>query len=163
MPRDVRDQCAWFRARPRFTLGRRSPRGLLHNQYGVSGGTTAFSDVTEGKERKQLNRYFEGLCTFLLLRFELINNPGRFKDDAWTVIWFFFLSLGSELDMRGDHFSIFGEFRSVCRIWMNSYGTIYRDRKNHLRLSSLDYPPRRKEKRFNEDSKENAKDDFSEA
>ncbi|WZZ58343.1 hypothetical protein YC2023_058450 [Brassica napus] len=44
--------------------------------------------------------------------------------------------------MRGDRFSIFGEFRSVCKIWTNSYGTIYRDRKNHLRLSSLDYPPR---------------------
>ncbi|CAN7105459.1 unnamed protein product, partial [Brassica rapa subsp. narinosa] len=48
----------------------------------------------------------------------------------------------SELDMRGDHFSTFGEFRSVCKIWMNNYGTIYRDRKNRLKLSSLDYPPR---------------------
>ena len=44
--------------------------------------------------------------------------------------------------MRGDRFSIFGEFRSFCKIWTNSYGIIYRDRKNHLRLSSLDYPPR---------------------
>ncbi|KAF2560439.1 hypothetical protein F2Q70_00017642 [Brassica cretica] len=44
--------------------------------------------------------------------------------------------------MRGDRFSIFGEFRSLCKIWTNSYGTIYQDRKNHLRLSSLDYPPR---------------------
>ncbi|KAL0677587.1 hypothetical protein Bca4012_005568 [Brassica carinata] len=112
MPRDVRDQCAGFRARP----------------------------------RKQLNRYFEGLCTFLLQRFEMINNLGGFKDDTWTGIWFvstlFFLSLGSELDMRGDRFSIFREFRSVCKIWLNSYGTIYRDKKNRLRLSSLDYPPR---------------------
>ncbi|KAG5407913.1 hypothetical protein IGI04_014032 [Brassica rapa subsp. trilocularis] len=58
--------------------------------------------------RKLLNRYFEGLCTFLLLRFRMVNNPVRFKDDAWI----FFLSLGSELDMRGDHFSIFKEFRS---------------------------------------------------
>ncbi|KAF3567240.1 hypothetical protein DY000_02017762 [Brassica cretica] len=33
--------------------GRRSPRGLLHNQRGVSGGMTAFSDVTEGKERQK--------------------------------------------------------------------------------------------------------------
>nr|VDC94341.1 unnamed protein product [Brassica oleracea] len=33
--------------------GRRSPRGLLHNQCGVSGGMTAFSDVTEGKERQK--------------------------------------------------------------------------------------------------------------
>ncbi|WZZ60642.1 hypothetical protein YC2023_060749 [Brassica napus] len=33
--------------------GRRSPRGLLHNQCGVSGGTTAFSDVTEGKGKKK--------------------------------------------------------------------------------------------------------------
>ncbi|WZZ63745.1 hypothetical protein YC2023_075115 [Brassica napus] len=33
--------------------GRRSPRGLLHNQCGVNGGTTAFSDVTEGKEKKK--------------------------------------------------------------------------------------------------------------
>ncbi|WZY88579.1 hypothetical protein YC2023_045314 [Brassica napus] len=32
--------------------GKRSPRGLLHNQCGVSGGTTAFSDVTEGKEKQ---------------------------------------------------------------------------------------------------------------
>ena len=39
--------------------------------------------------RKQLNRYFEGLCMFLLLRFGMIDNPRRFKDDAWTVIWLF--------------------------------------------------------------------------
>ncbi|KAF2539621.1 hypothetical protein F2Q68_00022023 [Brassica cretica] len=40
--------------RKRFSaLGRRSPRGLLHNQRGVSGGMTAFSDVTEGKERQK--------------------------------------------------------------------------------------------------------------
>ncbi|WZZ35216.1 hypothetical protein YC2023_018617 [Brassica napus] len=32
---------------------RRSPRGLLHNQCGVTGGMTAFSDVTEGKERQK--------------------------------------------------------------------------------------------------------------
>ncbi|KAF3588562.1 hypothetical protein F2Q69_00028109 [Brassica cretica] len=68
----------------------------------------------------------------------MIDSPSRFEDDAWTVIWLF---PGSELDMRGDRFSIFGEFRSVCKIWTNSYGTICRDRKNHLRLSSLDYPP----------------------
>ncbi|KAF2563270.1 hypothetical protein F2Q70_00017263 [Brassica cretica] len=54
----------------------------------------------------------------------------------------FFLSLGSDLNMRGDRFSIFREFRSVCKICRNSHGTIYRDRKNRLRLSSLDYPPR---------------------
>ncbi|KAF3540910.1 hypothetical protein F2Q69_00019641 [Brassica cretica] len=72
-------------------------------------------------------------------RNRMIDSPSRFEDDAWTVIWLF---PGSELDMRGDRFSIFGEFRSVCKIWTNSYGTIYRDRKNHLRLSSLDYPPR---------------------
>ncbi|WZY94277.1 hypothetical protein YC2023_066606 [Brassica napus] len=194
----------------------RSPRGLLHNQCGVSGGMTAFSDVTEEKEKqkpasrkrilmthsflerigqpevdlanhreesapfnvhdatsilefsssqmfsnlfrdslgttkternalviedfsKRLNRYFEGLRTFLLLRFGMIDNPGRFKDDAWTVFWLF---PRSELDMHGDHFSIFREFRSVCKIWLNSYGTIYRDMKNHLRLRSLNYPPR---------------------
>ncbi|KAL0789954.1 hypothetical protein Bca101_006200 [Brassica carinata] len=29
------------------------PRGLLHNQCRVSGGMTAFSDVTEGKEKKK--------------------------------------------------------------------------------------------------------------
>ncbi|WZY77734.1 hypothetical protein YC2023_024118 [Brassica napus] len=33
--------------------GRRSPRSLLHNQCGVSGGMTAFSAVTEGKERQK--------------------------------------------------------------------------------------------------------------
>ncbi|KAF3594049.1 hypothetical protein DY000_02021586 [Brassica cretica] len=33
--------------------GRQSPRGLLHNQCGVSSGMTAFSDVTEGKERQK--------------------------------------------------------------------------------------------------------------
>ncbi|KAG5384649.1 hypothetical protein IGI04_036119 [Brassica rapa subsp. trilocularis] len=90
-------------------------------------------------ERKRLNRYFEGLCTFLLLMFGMIDNSGRFIDDAWIVIWLF---PRSELDMRGDRFSTFGEFRSVCKIWMNNYGTIYRDRKNRLKLSSLDYPPR---------------------
>ncbi|KAG5378228.1 hypothetical protein IGI04_026070, partial [Brassica rapa subsp. trilocularis] len=83
---------------------------------------------------KRLNRYFEGLRTF-----GMIDNSGRFIDDAWTVIWLF---PRSELDMRGDRFSTFGEFRSVCKIWMNNYGTIYRDRKNRLKLSSLDYPPR---------------------
>ncbi|KAF3540969.1 hypothetical protein F2Q69_00020394 [Brassica cretica] len=74
----------------------------------------------------------------------MIDSPSRFEDDAWTVIWLFpgwrlgicrfrencqkrigfkttfmsrvFLFLGSELDMRGDRFSIFGEFRSVCKI-----------------------------------------------
>ncbi|KAF2532533.1 hypothetical protein F2Q70_00030186 [Brassica cretica] len=45
--------------------------------------------------------------------------------------------------MRGDRFSIFREFRSFCKICLNSHGTIYRGRKNRLRLSSLDYPPRR--------------------
>ncbi|KAF3579476.1 hypothetical protein DY000_02031333 [Brassica cretica] len=80
--------------------------------------------------------------TFVLtLRFGMIDNPGRFKDDAGTVIWLF---PGSELDMWGDHFSIFREFRSVCTIWLNSYGTIYQDRKNCLRLRSLYYPPSRK-------------------
>nr|VDD35557.1 unnamed protein product [Brassica oleracea] len=57
------------------------------------------------------------------------------KNKSFPKIYF------SELDMRGDRFSIFREFRSVCKIWTNSYETIYRDRKNHLRLSSLDYPP----------------------
>ncbi|WZZ31981.1 hypothetical protein YC2023_015382 [Brassica napus] len=33
--------------------GRRSPSGLLHNQCGVSGGTTAFWDVTKGKEKQK--------------------------------------------------------------------------------------------------------------
>ncbi|KAL0684602.1 hypothetical protein Bca4012_051450 [Brassica carinata] len=33
--------------------GRRNPRGLLNNQCGVGGGMTAFSDVTEGKERQK--------------------------------------------------------------------------------------------------------------
>ncbi|WZZ88529.1 hypothetical protein YC2023_117108 [Brassica napus] len=87
----------------------------------------------------------------------------------------FFLSLGSELDMRGNRFTIFREFRSVGKIWTNCYGTIYRDRKNHLRLSSLDYPPnftfpkvlwqsqRRNEKHFDRDSKENTKEELFEA
>ena len=44
--------------------------------------------------------------------------------------------------MRGDRFSIFREFRSVCKICLNSHGTIYRDRTKRLRLSLLDYPPR---------------------
>ncbi|KAL0667690.1 hypothetical protein Bca4012_030394 [Brassica carinata] len=33
--------------------GGRSPRGLLHNQCGLSGGMTAFLDVTEGKENQK--------------------------------------------------------------------------------------------------------------
>ncbi|KAG5384467.1 hypothetical protein IGI04_035937 [Brassica rapa subsp. trilocularis] len=110
--------------------------------------------------QKRLNRYFEGLCTFLLLMFGMIDNSGRFIDDAWTVIWLF---PRSELDMRGDRFSTFGEFRSVCKIWMNNYGTIYRDRKNCLKLSSLDYPPSfngnsdRNKRRFDRDLKDNTK------
>ncbi|WZZ52413.1 hypothetical protein YC2023_052520 [Brassica napus] len=39
--------------------GRRSPRGLLHNQGGVSGRTTAFSDVTEGKEKQKPASHME--------------------------------------------------------------------------------------------------------
>ncbi|KAF2567163.1 hypothetical protein F2Q70_00026063 [Brassica cretica] len=31
----------------------RSPRGLLHNQCGLSGGMTAFLDVTGGKEKQK--------------------------------------------------------------------------------------------------------------
>ncbi|KAF2564021.1 hypothetical protein F2Q70_00016504 [Brassica cretica] len=69
--------------------------------------------------------------------------------DATSILEFsssqmFSMLFRSKLDMRGDRFSTFGEFRSVCKIWMNNYGTIYRDRKNRLRLSSLDYPPSRK-------------------
>ncbi|KAF3540051.1 hypothetical protein F2Q69_00021734 [Brassica cretica] len=79
----------------------------------------------------------------------MIDNPRRVKDDAGTVIWLF---LGSELNMRGDRFSIFREFRSVCKIWLNSDGTTYRDRKNCLRLmcklagflKTLEYWPRDK-------------------
>ncbi|KAF3566024.1 hypothetical protein DY000_02017624 [Brassica cretica] len=44
-------------------------------------------------------------------RNRMIDSPSRFEDDTWTVIWLF---PGSELDMRGDRFSIFGEFRSFC-------------------------------------------------
>ncbi|KAF3600840.1 hypothetical protein F2Q69_00034309 [Brassica cretica] len=91
---------------------------------------------------------------FLLLRFGMIDNPGRFKDDAGTVIWLF---TGSELDMRGDRFSTFREFISVCKIWLNSYGTIYRDRKNCLRLSSLYYPPRNSQGR-SRDAKDDQED-----
>ncbi|CAG7897229.1 unnamed protein product [Brassica rapa] len=40
-------------------------------------------------KEKRLNRYFEGLCTFPLLMFGMIDNSGRFIDDAWTVIWLF--------------------------------------------------------------------------
>ncbi|KAF3599068.1 hypothetical protein F2Q69_00034409 [Brassica cretica] len=49
--RDVFTQIAKDVLGQRLGHGRRSPRGLLHNQCGVSGGTTAFSDVTEGKEK----------------------------------------------------------------------------------------------------------------
>ncbi|KAF3603652.1 hypothetical protein F2Q69_00036400 [Brassica cretica] len=54
----------------------------------------------------------------------MIDNPGRFKDDPeGTVTWLF---RGSKLDMRGDRFLIFREFRFVCKIWLNSYGTFSR-------------------------------------
>ncbi|KAF3489619.1 hypothetical protein F2Q69_00054493 [Brassica cretica] len=40
--------------RERFsTLGRRSLKGLIQNQCGISCGMIAFSDVTEGKERRK--------------------------------------------------------------------------------------------------------------
>ena len=38
-------------------------------------------------EIKRLNRYFEMLCTFLLPRIGMIDNLGRYKNDAGTVIW----------------------------------------------------------------------------
>ncbi|WZZ44679.1 hypothetical protein YC2023_040938 [Brassica napus] len=50
-------QIVWLGVRDVFTqiakdvVGRRSPRGLLHNQCRVSDGTTAFLDVTERKEK----------------------------------------------------------------------------------------------------------------
>nr|VDD32100.1 unnamed protein product [Brassica oleracea] len=49
---------------------RRSPRGLLHNQCGVSGGTTAFSDVTEGKGKKKpaSRMVLHKACYFISLR-----------------------------------------------------------------------------------------------
>uniref|UniRef100_A0A0D3DJZ5 Uncharacterized protein n=1 Tax=Brassica oleracea var. oleracea TaxID=109376 RepID=A0A0D3DJZ5_BRAOL len=116
-------------------------------------------------------RLDHGLCTFLLPRIVMIDSLGRFKYDARTVIWRsawevsawemsaweiarnesvlrrlsclkFFLSLGTDLNMRGDRFSIFKEFRSVCKISLNTHGTIYQDMKNRPRLISLDYPPR---------------------
>ncbi|KAL0803552.1 hypothetical protein Bca101_096042 [Brassica carinata] len=58
-------QIVWLGVRDLFTQiakgdvgqgldhGRRNPRGLLNNQCGISGGMTAFSDVTEGKERQK--------------------------------------------------------------------------------------------------------------
>ncbi|KAL0689458.1 hypothetical protein Bca4012_089136 [Brassica carinata] len=52
-------QILWLGVKDVFTqiakdvVGRQSPRGLLHNQCGVSGGMNAFSDVTEGKERQK--------------------------------------------------------------------------------------------------------------
>nr|VDD37020.1 unnamed protein product [Brassica oleracea] len=49
--RDVFTQLANDVVGQRLDHGRRSPRGLLHNQCGVSGGTIAFLDVTEGKEK----------------------------------------------------------------------------------------------------------------
>ncbi|KAG5410639.1 hypothetical protein IGI04_006958 [Brassica rapa subsp. trilocularis] len=88
---------------------------------------------------RSLQKMIKALAARSVNEFRMIDNPGRFKDDIGAVIWLF---PGSELDMRGDRFSIFREFKSVCKIWLNSYGTIYRDRKNRLRLSSLDYPPR---------------------
>uniref|UniRef100_A0A0D3CSZ0 Uncharacterized protein n=1 Tax=Brassica oleracea var. oleracea TaxID=109376 RepID=A0A0D3CSZ0_BRAOL len=86
-------------------------------------------DVTE-----ELGRY--GTVT-RSLRSDRATFFGLFSD----VSCFFRRAIRSELDMRGDRYSILGEFRSVCKIWTNSYGTIYQDRKNYLRLSSLDYPP----------------------
>ena len=40
-------------------------------------------------ERKWLNRYFEGLCTFFLLRIGMIDDLGWFKDGVGIVIWWF--------------------------------------------------------------------------
>ena len=40
-------------------------------------------------ERKRLNRYFERLCTLFLSRIGIIENLGRFKDDARiATCWF---------------------------------------------------------------------------
>ncbi|WZZ27372.1 hypothetical protein YC2023_010773 [Brassica napus] len=35
---------------------------------------------------RRVRLVIEWLCTFLLPRFGMINNPGRFKDDAGTMI-----------------------------------------------------------------------------
>ncbi|KAL0760438.1 hypothetical protein Bca101_076588 [Brassica carinata] len=51
--RDVFSQIAKDVVGQGLDHGRRSPRGLLHNHCGVSGRTTAFSDVTEGKEKQK--------------------------------------------------------------------------------------------------------------
>ncbi|WZZ27029.1 hypothetical protein YC2023_010430 [Brassica napus] len=51
--RDVFTQIAKDVVGQALDHGRRSPRGLLHNQCGVSYGMITFSDVTEVKERQK--------------------------------------------------------------------------------------------------------------
>uniref|UniRef100_A0A0D3BSI9 Uncharacterized protein n=1 Tax=Brassica oleracea var. oleracea TaxID=109376 RepID=A0A0D3BSI9_BRAOL len=80
--------------------------------------------------------------------------------------------------MRGDRFSIFGEFRSVCKIWLNSRyvgsggltGRYVASGSKPRRVllvfvvkSQRKLRLRRNEKHFDEDSNENAKEDLSEA
>ncbi|WZZ50683.1 hypothetical protein YC2023_050790 [Brassica napus] len=60
--------------------GRRSPRGLLHNQCGLSGGKTAFLDVTEGKEnQKPASRMVLHKACYVNLR--------KFLRKTWFFVW----------------------------------------------------------------------------
>uniref|UniRef100_A0A0D3DKL3 Uncharacterized protein n=1 Tax=Brassica oleracea var. oleracea TaxID=109376 RepID=A0A0D3DKL3_BRAOL len=57
-----------------------------------------------------------GLPRFLLCLFEDVPYSYRSSVTSFPYMPHF---TRSELDMRGDRFTIFGEFRSVCKIWTN--------------------------------------------
>ncbi|WZZ44279.1 hypothetical protein YC2023_040538 [Brassica napus] len=102
-------QIVWLGVRDVFTLiakdvvgqgldhGRRSPRGLLHNQCEVSGGTTAFSDVTEGKQKKKPESRMRCFCGFhekhfcrdfdprILMTHSFLERIGRPEVDLATI------------------------------------------------------------------------------
>ncbi|KAF3608358.1 hypothetical protein DY000_02049979 [Brassica cretica] len=153
MPRDVRDQCAGFRARPRLPFSRQVigavvtqlfwlcmkavlsfiakgvvAKGLDHDTFVLSIREIKPKKLYTEPVRSQLRGdfllrrgasmgvYEYSIRTYsvpFFSRNRMIDSPSRFEDDAWTVIWLF---PGNELHMCGDRFSIFGEFRSVCKI-----------------------------------------------
>nr|VDD23449.1 unnamed protein product [Brassica oleracea] len=82
MPRDVRDQCAGFRARPRFT----PVIGAVVTQLFWLCMKVVLSFIAKDVVAKGLDH-----DTFVLSirSSRMIDSPSRFEDDAWTVIWLF--------------------------------------------------------------------------
>ncbi|KAF3553004.1 hypothetical protein F2Q69_00014694 [Brassica cretica] len=119
------------------------PRGLLHNQCEVSGGTTAFLDVTEGKEKKKP-------ASRMVLHKACYVNFRKFLRKTWS-------------DCKKDFSRRYVASEGLTGRYVASGSKARRVLLVFVAKSQRKIRLRRNEKRFDEDSKENAKEDLSEA